>query len=164
MVSASSSQSRWSDEVKKVALLATCRRVKCGAIIVKDGEIIGTGYNSPPGNSETERRCKTSKSEYDQKVTDKTCCVHAEQRAIMDALSRHANKLSGSQMYFIGFRPNGELRLDNGKIKLYCTICTKMMFDVGISEFILMSSDGFVSYSADAYNRLSYGYSPELSD
>jgi len=128
---------QWMDKAKEVAQKATCKRAKCGAIIMRDDRIIGRGFNSPPGESEKERRCEVEKNTYNQKVTDKTCCVHAEQRAVMDALAQHPDKVKGAQLYFIGFYPNGELRLDKGEIRLYCTICTKMMFDVGIAEFII---------------------------
>lgn len=65
---------------------ATCTRSKCGSIIVKNGQIIGKGYNSPPKEESSPVRCQCEKSSYDKKVTDKTCCIHAEQRAIFDAL------------------------------------------------------------------------------
>jgi len=39
-----------------------------------------------------------SKDSLDRKVTDKTCCMHAEQRAIFDALRRNPEKLDGSKM------------------------------------------------------------------
>jgi dCMP deaminase len=36
----------------EVASKATCNRDKCGAIIVKENEIIGRGFNSPPREKE----------------------------------------------------------------------------------------------------------------
>lgn len=72
----------------EIALKATCLRAKCGTIIVKNNEIIGTGINSPPGEKESQRRCIADKKELHPKITDKTCCIHAEQRAIMDALQQ----------------------------------------------------------------------------
>jgi len=89
------------NEAKKVALNSTCLRAKCGAVIVKNNEIIGKGFNSPPKNLENQRRCLINKEEYDKKVTDKTCCVHAEQRAIIDALKKNPEKLNRSKLYFI---------------------------------------------------------------
>jgi deoxycytidylate deaminase len=148
-------------EAKAVAQEATCYRAKCGAVIVKDGEIIGRGYNSPPGNDGDERRCKVKKNEYDIKVTDKTCCMHAEQRAIMDALRYHADKLDGSKLYFSRFYPDGRQRFvgeREGKVQLYCTVCTKMMFDVGIAEFVLPHVNGIGVYSKDEYLIRSFGY------
>lgn len=110
----------------EVAKNATCGRSKCGSVIARGGEIIGEGFNSPAGGLETRRRCACAKSDLDSKVTDKTCCVHAEQRAIMDALSKNLQKIRGSTLYFI--------RLDDGGYpkrsgEPYCTICSKMSLD-----------------------------------
>ena len=143
-------------EAKVLAHQATCKRAKCGAIIVKDSEIIGRGFNSPPGNDESERRCGIEKDDYDIKVTDKTCCVHAEQRAIMDALKNKADKIIGSRLYFI------RLNKDDAPSRAgrpYCTICSKMALDAGIDEFVLWSKEGVCVYKTDEYNTLSYKYS-----
>ena len=77
----------------KAAQHATCQRSKCGSIIVQGEEIIGTGWNTPPHDEEGQRRCGCAKDSYHKKVTDKTCCIHAEQRAIMDALKNNPNKI-----------------------------------------------------------------------
>jgi len=148
----------WINEAVKVAQSATCQRAKCGAVIVVDGVIIGRGFNSPPGNDEAERRCNIKKDSYNQKVTDKTCCLHAEQRAVMDALKTNSEKIKGAKLYFVRFYANGERRLLGGKNKLYCTVCTKMMFDVGITEFVLAHEDGVCSYLANEYLQESFSY------
>ncbi len=138
-------------QATEVAKKSTCQRSKCGAVIVKDSQIIGQGFNSPP--SESQRRCKNKKDQYHQKVTDKTCCVHAEQRAIMDALKNHPDKLKGSKLFFI------RLDQDNNVLfagKPYCTICSKMALDVGIKEFVLLHKQGIKSYDTEEYNELSY--------
>jgi deoxycytidylate deaminase len=149
----------WLNKAKEIAQRATCMRAKCGAVIVKDSVIIGKGFNSPPGENESERRCNIEKNKYHVKVTDKTCCMHAEQRAVMDALAHYPGHIKGSRLFFVGLLPSGELRTDHGEIRLYCTICTKMMRDVGIEEFILMSKDGCVLFSAPEYITYSYEYS-----
>jgi len=143
------------DEAAKVALNATCTRSKCGCVIVKDGKIIGEGFNSPARGLESQRRCDNSKDSYDKKVTDKTCCVHAEQRAIMDALKKNSSKIAGSRLYFI--------RLDENDVKImagqpYCTICSKMALDSGIAEFVLWHESGMTVYATDEYNDLSFRF------
>ena len=139
----------------KVAQNATCERSKCGSIIVQGDEIIGEGFNSPPQDLEEQRRCSHAKESYHKKVTDKTCCIHAEQRAIMDALRKNSDKLSGSRLYFI--------RLDNTRKpsrakEPYCTICSKMALDVGIAEFVLWHDKGVCVYDTKEYNVLSFQF------
>ena len=139
----------------EVAQNASCERSKCGAVIVRLDELIGSGFNSPPQDFEEQRRCAYSKDSYHKKVTDKTCCIHAEQRAIMDTLRNNPDKLNGSRLYFI--------RLDNNGTPLkakepYCTICSKMALDVGISEFVLWDDKGICVYDTKEYNLLSFQF------
>lgn len=146
---------KYFDEAINIAKMATCKRSKCGAIIVKNNEIIGTGFNSPAGNIESQRRCLIKKDSYHLKVTDKTCCVHAEQRAIIDALRKNEEKLEGSKLYFIRLDDNN-LPLKSGEP--YCTICSKMALDVDIGEFILLQEEGVCVYDTEEYNKISFNY------
>lgn len=135
------------------AKLSTCKRSKCGSVIVSDyGLTIGTGYNSMPCNEVGEcfkdNLAKTFKS-------DKSCCVHAEQRSIMDALQRNKELLKGSTLFFIRLDEK-----DNPKRsgEPYCSICSKMALDVGISNFVLWKEEGWVSYGTKEYNELTFQY------
>ena len=140
----------------EVAKESTCLRSKCGSVIVKDGEIIGEGFNSPPGNSSG--RCSCEKDSYHKKVTDKTCCIHAEQRAIFDALSNNSDKIKGAILFFIRLDPEGNI---SNAGKPYCTICSKSALDVGIKEFVLLYEEGLVAYETEEYNLLSYEFNGE---
>jgi deoxycytidylate deaminase len=147
---------RWMNKAAEVAQKASCLRSKCGTVIVRDGEIVGEGYNSPAGEQEDQRRCLALKDAYHKKVTDKTCCVHAEQRAIMDALRKNPEKVSGSRLYFIRLNEGG----NPGRAgKPYCTVCSKMALDAGIAEFVLWHERGICAYGTGEYNLLSYEYS-----
>ncbi len=139
-----------------VAKKATCQRRKCGSIIVKDEEIIGKGWNSPPNNDESQRRCKNDKDKYHKKVTDKTCCIHAEERAVMDALAKHPDKIKGSRLYFTSIDEQGNVLFSG---KAYCTSCSKTALDAGVSEFVLYREEGFCVFDTVEYNNLSYQYS-----
>lgn len=139
----------------EIAKNATCQRSKCGSVIVQLDEIIGCGFNSPPQNIEEQRRCFCSKDSYHNKVTDKTCCVHAEQRAIMDALRSNPEKIFGSRLFFIRLDENGKAMRAG---EPYCTICSKTALDVGIIEFILWQDSGVCVYDTREYNELSFQY------
>jgi len=146
------------NEAVTIAKNSTCQRSKCGAIIVYRGEVIGRGFNSPAKNLETQRRCDLKKNSYNKKVTDKTCCVHAEQRAMIDALKNSSKKLIGAELYFIRLDENQNKSVSE---KPYCTICSKMALDIGIKKFILLHNQGICSYDTEEYNKLSYNYSNE---
>jgi len=147
---------KYFNKAAETALNSTCLRSKCGAVIVKDNEIIGYGFNSPPGNLESQRRCTKDKQKLHAKVTDKTCCVHAEERAIIDGLRKNPGKILESRLYFIRLDKKGILAKAG---KPYCTICSKLSLDVGIAEFVLWHENGICVYNAIEYNNLSYKYS-----
>lgn len=142
--------------IAKLAQTAGCQDWQCAAVIVsKNGETIGEGTNSPPGNLESERRCHCDKKTLHPKVSDKSCCVHAEQRAVMDALRKNSDQISGSTLYYARLGKDGKLALSG---EPWCTICSKMALDAGISFFVLFKKEGYAVYSTDEYNALSYAY------
>lgn len=143
-----------------IAQRATCKRSKCGSIIVTgDMGIIGAGYNSMPCNEVAEcfkdNLAPTFKS-------DRTCCIHAEQRAIMDAMKgRWRDQLKGSTLYFIRLDENDK---PTHAGKPYCSICSKMALDTGISKFVLWHEQGWTSYDTKEYNELTFQYSDAKED
>ncbi len=145
---------RYFEEAVVVARQATCEDARCGAVIVKDEAIIGRGFNSPPIGTSV-HRCQLPKSSYHLRVTDKTCCIHAEVRAILDALCQHPEKLPGSTLFFIRVDEQGQRKFSGAP---YCTLCSKLVLDAGIQSFVLFQKEGIVSYPADEYNELSFGY------
>ncbi len=138
-----------------IAEKATCERHKCGSIVVAEGKVIGTGFNSPPADLGSQRRCSYSKDSYDKRVTDKTCCMHAEQRAVFDSLKNNPGKINGSRLYFIRLDEDGGMAKSG---EPYCTICSKTALDCGIKEFILWHEAGICAYDTGEYNTLSYNY------
>ena len=139
-----------------IAKQSCCLRAKCGSIIVKDSAIIGEGFNSPPGNYPVDTCIKDILPE--NFPSDRTCCVHAEQRAIMNALRKYPNHLLNSRLYFI------RLGEDDKVIKAgepYCTICSKMALDTAIKEFVLWHNEGIAVYDTEEYNRLSFQFKKE---
>ncbi|MFH1308141.1 MAG: deaminase [archaeon] len=143
------------NQAVKIALSSTCLRGKCGSIIIKNDEIIGEGFNSPPAEKESQRQCHKNKDEFHKKVADKTCCVHAEQRAIMQALVKNPQKLKNSTLYFIRLDKNNQIAKAG---KPYCTHCSKLALDVGIKEFVLWHEKGVCAYDTEEYNSLSFQY------
>jgi deoxycytidylate deaminase len=133
-------------------------RRKGGSIIVKDNEIIGQGFNSPVNDLESQRRCNFDKELYNKKITDKTCCIHAEQRAIIDALKNNAKKIDSSRIYFNAVDENGNI-IKAGKP--YCTICSKLALETGIKEFVLWHEESICVYNTEEYNTLSYNYNED---
>jgi deoxycytidylate deaminase len=140
-------------EAQEEAKKSLCERRRCGSIIVKESKIIGRGFNSPPGKLESQRRCLIDKISLGE-ITDKTCCVHAEQRAIVDALKK-GNDLGGSVLYFTSVNQDGK-RIYSGKP--YCTGCSKMALDSSVWRWVLEHEEGIFLYNSEEYNNISFQY------
>ena len=147
---------KWFLEAEKVAQDGLCARAKCGAVIVsRDGQLIGRGYNAPPRDDLANAKCRaefdrTKKSKYDI-----TCCVHAEWRAIADALATHSDEIAGSSLYYVRLGDDGKLRHSG---EPFCTVCSRLALDHGIAKFGLWHESGIVMYDAQDYNERSYSY------
>ncbi len=150
----------WMHKSALVAKSALCHKAKCGTVIVNDGEIIGEGYNAPPLDQEENRRCDTDPGPGKPKY-DKTCCMHAEWRAIIEASKRSPAKLEGSKLYFTRVDENGKIKKSG---KPYCTVCSRLALDVGIAKFLLWQSEGIAEYTTNEYDSLSYEYRPDEPD
>lgn len=141
---------------KDEAVKATCKKAKYGAVIVSHGRIIGKGFNSPPGNLDIMRRCGMDKKGLHARITDKTCCIHAEQRAKDDATKTNPNGVRNSFMYLARVDEKGSMMMCS---KPYCTLCSKMLVDAGIAGIVFMQKEGITSYGAFTFNNESYKYS-----
>jgi deoxycytidylate deaminase len=142
---------KWMREASRSALSSTCLRAMCGSVIVKDGKVIGRGFNSLPGNKRPERCLKDDLPAGFK--SDRTCCIHAEDRAISDALIAHPKEIRGSRIYFIRLNTSGKREFAGNP---YCTTCSKRALDAGIAEFALWHKEGICIYDTEEYNRLSF--------
>jgi len=128
-----------------------CKKSKRGSIVVKNGRIIGRGYVKPT----IEKLCNPCIREnvHTNGQLELCCAIHAEQLAILDAL-KSGESLEGAAIYHIKVK-NGEIRPAKN---LSCTICSRMILEVGIKEFILLFEDGYRAYTAEEANKLSFDY------
>lgn len=140
------------EEAKK----ATCQRARCGSVIVTTGGlVIGRGHNSPPLNDESQRTCGIDDWDFDKKPKyDKTCCIHAEWNAILDACKHHGEAIEGSTLYFM--RVDEEGKFTNADTP-YCTVCSRLALESGVAWFALWNGKPQV-YDTSEYNKLSYDF------
>lgn len=140
---------------RSIALLSTCKRSKCGSVITtghNDNDVIGVGCNSMP--------CDLNSVCFKDNISegfksDKSCCVHAEQRAILEAVKDYPEKIKGSTLYFVRLDEQGNIKKSGAP---YCTICSKMALDVGILLFVLWHEKGITIYNTKEYNEISFMY------
>ncbi len=117
-----SERPQWDEYFLKLAMLAseraTCPRMHCGCVLVKDKEVIASGYNgSIPGDVHCEDEgCL---------IVDNHCVrtVHAEMNAVVQAAKRgHAVK--GATAYVTN---------------MPCSTCAKSLIAAGIKRVVVFS-------------------------
>lgn len=140
------------------ARAATCLRDKCGSAIVSGSQLIGAGRNGPPGGLASQQRCLRRHELALGFKSDTTCCTHAEQRAIMEALRHHPGKVKGARLYFVRLDAAGRPRVAG---RPYCTHCSKLALDAGLGEFVLWQAEGITVYGTIEYNDLSFQWAPD---
>ena len=121
----------------EVSKRSTCLRRQYGAVIVKNDEIVSTGYNGAPrgednccdiGTCWRERNNIPHGEQY-----EKCVAVHAEQNAIISASRR---EMLGATLYLAGFE-NGEPILNAQP----CVICRRLIKNAGIETVINNSGE-----------------------
>ncbi|MCK4836694.1 MAG: dCMP deaminase family protein [Candidatus Aminicenantes bacterium] len=118
-----------------VSTRSTCLNVLIGAIIVKEDQIIATGYVGAPRHTSSSLEhgfCLRKKLDIPSGTQYELCrSVHAEQNAIINA-ARAGVSLLGGDMYIFGEnRETGEI------MNAYpCFICKKMIINAGLNRVI----------------------------
>ncbi len=128
-----------------------CQKSKNGSVIVKDGKIIGEGWNTPVPDKPCEPCLR--KDIHTNGLVELCNAVHAEHNAIEDALEK-GNDVRGARMYHARIK-NGEIKRENSPT---CTTCSRLVLHKGIADFVLIQGDKYALYPADEFNRLSYDY------
>ena len=113
---------QWDEYFLKLAMLAseraTCPRMHCGCVLVKDKNVISTGYNgSIPGDEHCD--------EIGCLMVENHCVrtVHAEMNALIQAAKR-GHAIDGATAYVTN---------------MPCTTCAKALITAGIKRVVVFS-------------------------
>lgn len=114
---------------------ATCLRKKWGAVIVKNDEIISTGYNgSPRGrkNCDDLGYCMREKLNIPRGERYELCrSVHAEQNAIISAPRKD---MIDAILYIVGINSSDGSYVSNS---MPCAMCKRVIINSGIKKIII---------------------------
>ncbi|PLX97592.1 MAG: cytidine deaminase [Desulfuromonas sp.] len=116
------------DIARLVASRSTCLRRQVGAVIVKDKNVLTTGYNGTPSGIRhcQETGCLREKMQVPSGQRHELCRgLHAEQNAIIQA-AKHGVNISGGTLYCTNAP---------------CVICAKMLINAGLSRIVYL--DGY---------------------
>jgi dCMP deaminase len=127
-----------------VSRRSTCLKVLMGAIIVKEDQIIATGYVGSPRHTRSSLDhgfCLRQKLQIPSGTQYELCrSVHAEQNAIINA-ARAGVSLLGGDMYIFG----EERESAKTVFAFPCFICKKMIINAGLNR-VLVSQPGTERY------------------
>lgn len=125
---------------KEVGRRSTCFRRSIGAIIIRDDQIISTGYAGAPRKTKDcfeQGFCLRDKLNIPHGHRYELCrSVHAEQNAIINA-ARAGVGLLGGDIYIYG-----SIYKEEAPINAFpCFICKKMIINAGLKRAICSSSE-----------------------
>ena len=116
----------------EVSRRSTCLRRQYGAVIVKNDEIVATGYNGAPRGDENCCDVGVCWREHNNiphgEQYEKCVAVHAEQNAIISASRRD---MLGGTLYLAGFENGGAIADATP-----CLICKRLIKNAGIVRVI----------------------------
>ncbi|MBU4203136.1 MAG: dCMP deaminase family protein [Acidobacteria bacterium] len=126
---------------KEVARRSTCFRRSIGAIIIRDDQIISTGYVGAPRKTTSSIGhgfCLRDRLNIPHGQRYELCrSVHAEQNSIINA-ARAGVSLLGGDMFIYG-SVYGEEEPVNA---FPCFICKKMIINTGLKRIVCSTADG----------------------
>jgi len=126
---------------REVARRGTCFRRSIGALIVRDDQIISTGYVGAPRktrDSVDHGFCLRDRLGIPHGQRYELCrSVHAEQNAIINA-ARAGVSLLGGDMYIFGSAPETGAVIN----AFPCFICKKMIINAGLVRVICSAAAG----------------------
>ncbi len=128
-------QNYYLDIAESVSERGTCLRRNFGAIIVKNDEVIATGYvGSPRGrkNCCDLKYCTREKLNIPRGERYELCrSVHAEQNAIISAPRKD---MIDSTLYLVGKNYVDNTYVENARP---CALCKRMIINAGIKEVVI---------------------------
>jgi dCMP deaminase len=129
---------------------STCLRRRFGAVIVKNDQIISTGYNGAPRqttNCIDVGYCVREELKIPSGQNYELCrAVHAEMNAVI-----HASRLDMAEadLYLVGIEVESGLPVPN---VMPCLLCKRVIINAGISRVILPdSTKGFRYFDVDEW-------------
>jgi len=126
---------------REVSTRSTCFRRAIGAIIVRDDQIVSTGYVGAPRKTKDSLQhgfCLRDRLGIPHGQRYELCrSVHAEQNALINA-ARAGVSLLGGDMYIYGSDPDGVKPID----AFPCFICKKMLINAGLTRVVCSTADG----------------------
>ena len=116
---------------KAVSLRSTCLKKHYGCVVVRNGEILSTGYNNPPRGEAHCGYCIKCDNGKDMSTFVTCSSVHAEMNALLSASRKD---MIGADLYLAGYdiKTGEPIECEAWP----CEICLRLIKNAGISRII----------------------------
>lgn len=135
---------------REVSRRGTCLRRRFGAVIVRDDQIVSTGYvGAPRGakNCSDIGRCPREEANIPSGERYELCrSVHAEQNAIINAARAGVSVLGGT-MYIYGENIK-DGTIAEGKP---CKLCRRYIINAGLKKVVIKGKDGYKEHEVEDF-------------
>ncbi len=133
------------DLARSVCRRGTCTKVEIGAVIIRDDQVVATGYCGAPRGTKSSIEhgfCLRKKLGIPSGHRYEICrSVHAEQNAIINA-ARSGTSVLGGDIYIYGRLKNDETGEEICLDAFPCFICKKMIINAGLNRVVCSMRDG----------------------
>jgi dCMP deaminase len=138
-----SNRSSWDEYFIDIAVMvssrSTCLRKQHGAIVVKDKQILSTGYNGTPAKIEHCKTCFREEHNIPHGTMYELCkSVHSEMNAITLA-AKYGIAIDGAEMYITG---------------VPCLMCARLIINAGIKALCVLTTEFEQDYAAASLELL----------
>jgi len=142
------------DIARSVCRRGTCTKVEIGAVIIRDDQIVSTGYCGAPRGTKSSIEhgfCLRKQLGIPSGHRYEICrSVHAEQNAIINA-ARSGTSLLNGDMYIYG-RIRSEEGVEQVLDAFPCFICKKMLINCGLKRVICsLKEGGFKTFEVEKW-------------
>lgn len=125
---------------QEVSARSTCYRTKAGALIVRDDQIVATGYNGAPRKTKDcleRNNCFRDQHDIPHGKQYEACrSVHAEQNCIINAARAGVSLLKGDMFLYLEDREGEPME------GTPCFVCKKMIINAGLKHLIASAENG----------------------
>jgi dCMP deaminase len=116
---------------KAVSERSTCLKKHYGCVVVKNGEILSTGYNGNVRGEGHCSQCTKASGNGDMEEYSQCAAVHAEMNALLSASRR---EMLGADLYLAGYDVKSGKPVDCEAWP--CEICLRLIKNAGIYRII----------------------------
>lgn len=125
-----------------------CSKFRIGAVLEKNGKIIGKGFNGPIGKA-----CNPCLLNLLHKGIKTELCfaMHAEERAVVDAIEK-GHDTSGTTLYTTYVKNNKPTSTEDS----FCAHCSRILLESDVERVVLPEKGGLSSYDINEFYDLSF--------